>query len=201
MGLRRHKHKQIHNKTEREYTYGEFLLLISLCSEQEKERLNAELEGAQRPSFINGKQVPSDLNHISYGTLDDISSAREDTDPFVHIMEILLRLTPQQVYNLNVWDVVGFGKFVTEQIGKINDLFASLKVDYSAEEKAAGVESLNFGSFGVLDWYARRMGITNQNDVRDVAWIRIYNCMRNDVMQNNYERRLHKQATQKIKKR
>ena len=55
------------------------------------------------------------------------------------------------------------------------------------------MEKLDFGSFGVLDWYARRMGITNQNEVREVAWVRIFQCMKNDAIKNEYERRLAKQ--------
>ena len=103
--------------------------------------------------------------------------------------------------SLNVFDVFGFMHFCRRQIEKINELFSSLKVNYSSDELAAGVKDLQFGPFGVLDWYARRMGITNQNEVRDVAWVRIYNCMKNDTEQNNYERRLHKQYMNQAKRR
>ena len=68
---------------------------------------------------------------------------------------------------------------------------------YSSEEVAAGVHDLDFGSFGVLDWYAKRMGIANQNDVRDIAWVRIYQCMKNDHEQQLYERRLQEQYMKK----
>ncbi|GJG39125.1 hypothetical protein PRLR5107_15400 [Prevotella lacticifex] len=93
----------------------------------------------------------------------------------------------------DVNDVFGFLAFVTKELEKINKLFTSIKQTYSKEEEAAGIRELDFGSFGVLDWYARRMGIPNQNDVRDVAWVRIYQCMKNDNMQSEFERRLHKQ--------
>ena len=86
-----------------------------------------------------------------------------------------------------------YKSFVTKELEKINKLFTSIKQTYSKEEEAAGIRELDFGSFGVLDWYARRMGIPNQNDVRDVAWVRIYQCMKNDNMQSEFERRLHKQ--------
>ena len=41
------------------------------------------------------------------------------------------------------------------------------------------------------------MGITNQNEVREVAWVRIYRCMYNDAMSNNYERKLSQQYMKK----
>ncbi len=91
--------------------------------------------------------------------------------------------------------------FIKEQVTNINNLFSALKVNYSSEELSAGVKELDFGPFGVLDWYAKRMGISNQNEVRDVAWVRIYNCMKNDTEQNNYERRLRKQYQVKPSRR
>ena len=94
----------------------------------------------------------------------------------------------------------GFTNFVTDELKRINGLFKGIKVNYSKEEIAAGIRELDFGSFGVLDWYAKRMGITNQNEVRDVAWVRIFQCMRNDCMRNNFERKLSQQYKPKIKK-
>ena len=78
---------------------------------------------------------------------------------------------------MNVFDVFGFMHFCKDQLEKINKLFSSLKVNYSSEELSAGVKDLQFGPFGVLDWYARRMGITNQNEVREVAWGRTSTIM------------------------
>jgi len=161
----------------------------------------ATLDKAEKPGFLSGVEVPASLSMISYGKLYDIRNATESKDPAAECIKILLGLNDKQIYTLNVFDVFGFMNFVKEQISNINNLFASLKVNYSSEELAAGVKDLEFGSFGVLDWYARRMGITNQNEVRNVAWIRIYNCMKNDTDQNNYERRLRKQYQSKITKR
>lgn len=130
---------------------------------------------------------------ISYGKLVDLRNAAGAADPAAECLKILLDLKPWEISRLNVFDVFGFMNFIKEQVTNINNLFSALKVNYSSEELSAGVKELDFGPFGVLDWYARRMGITNQNEVRDVAWVRIYNCMKNDTEQNNYERRLHKQ--------
>mgnify|MGYP007070193940 CR=1 FL=1 len=42
-------------------------------------------------------------------------------------------------------------------------------------------------------------GITNQNEVRSVAWVRIFQCMKNDAMRNNFERKLSEQYKMKSK--
>lgn len=100
-----------------------------------------------------------------------------------------------------MFDVFGVINFVRSELDRINKLFASIKVAHSPEEIAAGVENLNFGTFGVIDWYAKRMGITNQDEVYSVAWIRIYTCMKNDNEKAEYEQRLNKQYVEKAKRK
>ena len=45
--------------------------------------------------------------------------------------------------------------------------------------------------FGILDWYAKRMGITNHDEVLTVPWLRIYKCMDMDNKVEQYQRRLN----------
>lgn len=183
-------------------TYGEFLVLLPLCHKDHQEELLNTLKQAKRPAYVLGKEVPATLNTITYGQLDDFSRIDHDNeDPAVKVFSILLGLEATDVYQLNVFDVFGMLNFVREELERINALFASIKVTHTAEEIAAGVEDLNFGTFGVIDWYAKRMGITNQDEVYSVAWIRIYTCMKNDNDKSEYEQRLNKQYMDKAKRR
>lgn len=100
---------------------------------------------------------------------------------------------------MNVFDVFGFVNFCRAELERINKLFEAVAPTHTSEEIAAGIEDLNFGTFGVIDWYARRMGITNQDEVYSVAWVRIYTCMKNDNEQSEYEKRLNKQYLNKYK--
>lgn len=193
--------KQQIRRTRRKYSYGEFLVLLPLCCRKHQKELLDTLSQAKRPKFIGKYEVPENLNAISYGLLDDLRNASKDDDPLAKSMTLVLGMTITEVYQSNVFDVFGFMNFIKDEIVKINNLFSALKVRYNSDELAAGVKDLDFGSFGVLDWYARRMGITNQNEVRDVAWVRIYNCMKHDVEQNNYERRLHQQYQNRMKRK
>lgn len=174
-------------------TYKDFLLLYPHCPRNVQENLMHRLRCQPKPYSICGKDVPKDLNSLSYGTLDDLRSAASSEDPVSECVQILLSIGSSELANVDVNDVFGFLSFVKKELEKINNLFSSIKQTYSSEEEAAGIRDLDFGSFGVLDWYARRMGITNQNEVRDVAWVRIYQCMKNDNMQAEFERRLRKQ--------
>lgn len=190
------------NKKVKLTTYGEFLILLPLCHKNHQEELLATLKQAKRPAFVCGKEVPADLNTITYGQLDDFSRiSQTEEDPAVKVFSILLGLEAPQVYEMNVFDVFGMLNFVRDELERINALFSSIKVTHTSEEIAAGVEDLNFGTFGVIDWYAKRMGITNQDDVYNVAWIRIYTCMKNDNEKAEYEQRLNKQYIEKAKRK
>ena len=198
--MKKRRYKTRRTRTQRRYTYGEFLTLFPCCSRAHQKELLETLDKATCPKFLDGKEVPENLFAISYGKLDELRNASNKVDPGAECIKIILGIDLERIYRLNVFDVFGFARFCKEQIEKINNLFSALKINYSPEEVAAGVKDLQFGSFGVLDWYAKRMGITNQNEVLDVAWIRIYNCMKNDTEQNNYERRLRKQYLNQTKK-
>lgn len=188
-------------KASKGYTYYEFMTLFPFCSDERKEELLAILQSEPCPMFIKGKKVPEDLNGVTYGLLDDLHiDASSGLDPISNCLQTLMGFTSEEIMKLPVEEVYGFRNFITKELERINKLFEDIKVNYSSEEISAGVNELNFGSFGVLDWYAKRMGIKNQNDVRDVAWVRIYTCMLNDTQMNNYERRLNKQYSKGLKK-
>ena len=170
--------------------YGLFLLYFPYCEKEVQDDLLDRLKQQPRPDKLCGVEVPQNLNAISYGTLDDLQTAANADDIAGEVCKILLNIEPDKLKNEDVNKVFGFTNFVTKQLNNINRLFARIKPNYSNEEKEAGIESLNFGSFGVLDWYAQRMHIANQNDVRDIAWVRIYQCMKNDNEKNEFERRL-----------
>lgn len=185
----------------RAYSYFEFLHLLPFCSDEVKESLLNQLQKAEKPTEFGGVKVPENLYEVSYGLLDDLAniSKQNNGDPMADAICLILQTTIDKVYEANVFDVFGLSKWIGEEVKKINKLFERISPNYSPEEIAAGVKALNFGSFGVLDWYASRQGISDQNLVRDVAWVRIYTCMKNDNIKAEYNKRLNKQYQQKIR--
>lgn len=175
------------------YNYGEFLTLLPCCRESHQLNLMDQLSTAERPPYLLGKKVPENLNTITYGQLDDLARAAESEDPAAECISIIMGLDTKEIHSLDVWEVFGFINFCRKELERINALFESIKPNFTSKEIAAGVKNLKFGTFGVADWYARRMGITNQDEVFSVAWVRIYTCMKNDNQQNDYERRLREQ--------
>ena len=185
----------------RSYTYREFLNFLPFCTDEHQKELMDILDGAEKPTEMCGVNVPEDLNLVSYGLLDDLAniSVSGVADPMAEIISRLLEVDTEKVYEANVFDVFGICKWIGNEVKRINKLFERISPSYSPEEIAAGVKSLNFGTFGVLDWYANRQRISDQNQVRDVAWIRIYTCMKNDNAKAEFNKRLNKQYQQKIR--
>lgn len=180
-------------------SYRDFLILFPLCTDEKRKEIVDWLNAQERPAFLNNHEVMKNLNGINYGQLDDLSRVSNENDPFAESIKILLNIDDAEIYDLPVDKVFGFCNFVTKEIERINKLFSSISIDHTADEISAGIEQLNFGSFGVLDWYAQRMKISNQNDVRAVSWMRIYTCMKNDTAQAQYERRYNQIILNKTK--
>lgn len=180
-------------------SYLEFLVLIPHCCPQHYGELTDMLQKCKSPKYIKGMEIPQNLNGLNYGQLVDLSQTGDD--PITTIFEVVLGFPKEKVYGLSTGEVFGFCNMVTAELRRINGLFESTQLEHTSEEIAAGIEQLNFGSFGVLDWYARRMRITNQNEVRCIPWIRIYMCMKNDAAQVDFERRYHKEVVRRNKLR
>lgn len=178
-------------------SYGDFLMFFGLCKKEVQDNLIEVLREQECPYSLCDKKIPKDLGSITYGQLDDLQTAINAEDPLADTCKILLGIERKNLLEEDVNDVFGFLNFVTKEIDRINKLFSSIKVNYSSEELEAGVKDLQFGAFGVLDWYAQRMHIANQNDVRNIAWVRVFQCMKNDNERNEYERRLSKIYTKK----
>lgn len=159
-----------------------------------KGKFEESLKHLGRPATLCGVPVPQDLGTATYGMIADLGNLDEgdEVQGILDICRIVLGVDSESVYRESADAVLGFVNFVTGEMDKINKLFESVSIKPTPEEERAGVHDLSFGTFGVMDWYARRMGITNQNDVRAISWMRIYRCLQMDNETALYERRLNK---------
>lgn len=171
-------------------TFRAYLTIFGASSEHGRTEQYAAMKDLPRPLAVCGRDVPQDLNLISYGQLDDLHDTPEGVEAIVNCCSVILGASEEEVLMERADRVLWFASFCNREVDRINKLFTAIRTDYEPEEKMAGIEKLTFGSFGILDWYARRMGICDQDEVRSVPWVRIYQCMRNDNEQGKYERRL-----------
>lgn len=152
--------------------------------------MQKELQTIPCPATIGRKKVPQDLNGITLGQLTTLQSASDSAAFFEAIGEVLLNYTKRETYQAPVASMIGLANMVVRELERITDLFRSTTPEPTAVEIQAGSEKLNFGVFGLADWYARRMGMTDQDDAFETGWVRIWQCLKNDTMEMQYRKRL-----------
>lgn len=160
-----------------------------------------DIKRFSRPKWVGGVKTPENLNLITMGALIAITHAKTAQDAFYLPCQYILGMTQEQVNKALAVDVVSFAGWCAAQMDFINDMFKQLHRDYTPEERQAGAENLRFGVFGLVDWFAVRMGIHDHEEVERMPWIRIYECMKIDMEREAYQRRLQKIYINKSKRK
>lgn len=161
-----------------------------------------QMQEFSRPAFVGKHEVPANLNELTIGQLIELSQLKDDTNSIYRIAEIVMSLSRKEVNKARAVDVVRLAGWVCAETKKINKLFDSVgAAKPTANEKKAGVETLRFGLFGMLDWYALRMRIHDHDEVLSVPWMRIYKCMDMDAKKQKYERNLQRIAAEEMKQK
>ena len=154
-----------------------------------------------RPSFVGRTSVPETLNDLTIGQLIELSTIGENNASLYRIPEIILSMKPETTAKTRAVEVVQFIGWVTGEVQRINKLFEQAGGKPTEAEKRAGVNKLSFGLFGMLDWYAKRMGITDHDEVLSVPWMRIYKCMEMDNLVQQYEKRYNEIALREARRK
>ena len=95
--------------------------------------------------------------------------------------------------------MIGTVNMIQSEMERIGKLFASLHSERTSEEVNAGIDRLDFGTFGIVDWYAKRMGIVDHEDVFKTPWVRVYQCLKIDHENMEFEKRYRKIIEQRSK--
>lgn len=169
-------------------TLKEFFILDGLV--RNVEDVQRAISNLPKPYMVAGKRTPDTLNDLTMGELLELQSVNNERELILKACAILLSIDERKALKSKANEVLGFAMWVSKELGRISKLFESTNIPPTAEEKQAGVDSLNFGLFGLLDYYALRMGITDHEQVEYVPWIRVYKCLDMDAKKARYEKRL-----------
>lgn len=142
-----------------------------------------------RPSKVDGIDTPKDLYGLTFGDLIQAQEAVRAND-VQGLCYLLLGLTAEQYGEADAGEVMAFAYWVAKELERIGKMFTDLNVKPTPEQIKAGIEKLDFGLFGTLDWYCLRMGLTDHAEVEQVPWVRVYKCMEKDSKTAIYERKL-----------
>lgn len=152
----------------------------------------AALKEITCPARIGAVEAPQDLNDITLGQLIQLEAIAAEKGVFVAIAVVLLGKDEAWAMKAPAMEMLGLRNMVVAEQDRIAALFASLTRDHTAAEIMAGIEQLNFGMFGLADWYARRMGISDHEDAFNTPWLRIWQCRKNDIEEAEYNERYQK---------
>lgn len=141
------------------------------------------------------RDVPDTLQMVTFGTLTQLQQAADSNDYLktcCKLVSVLTGVDERVVASRRAYDVLGIVNMIKDEMERIGKLFQSLQGDHTSDEVAAGIERLEFGAFGIVDWYAQRMGIIDHEEVFATPWARIYQCMKIDHEQGEFEKRYRK---------
>lgn len=169
-------------------TLQEFLVLDGIV--RNTTEVQEQIKNLPKPYSVGGVKTPDSLNDITIGELMELQSAENERELILKCCTILLSLDERNALKSQANEVLGFSVWVSKELERIAKLFQGTTIPPTPEEKQAGVDSLNFGMFGILDYYALRMGITDHEEVEKVKWIRVYKCLDMDAKKARYEKRL-----------
>lgn len=155
----------------------------------EAEQISALKEIAP-PARVGLTDVPQDLNDLTLGQLIQLESIGAEKGVFCAIAVVLLDKSEDWAAKAPAMEMLGLRNMVVKEQDRIAGLFKSISRDPEPAEVMAGIEGLNFGMFGLADWYARRMGISDHDEAFNTPWLRIWQCRKNDIEEADYQHRL-----------
>lgn len=157
------------------------------------------------PKKFCKRDIPDTLQLVTFGMLTELQQTAKENDYLgtcCRLVSVLTGVDEKVVASRRAYDVLGIVNMIQSEMARIGKLFSSLQTEHSSDELAAGIDKLEFGTFGLVDWYAKRMGIIDHEEVFNTPWARIWNCMRIDHEQGEFEKRYRKiiENRSKIKK-
>lgn len=171
-------------------TVKEFLILSDVSSSHED--ITSQMENLPRPVKVGDMPTPDTLNDLTFGQLIKLQSIATTMDVILSPCRELLGLVDEEIMICDAEQVLGFSMWTAKEVERINNLFASTSVSPTSEELRAGINQMQFGMFGLIDYFATRMGITDHEQVESVPWVRIYKCLDIDAKRYVFQRRLRK---------
>lgn len=153
-----------------------------------------------RPSHVGKNEVPENLNMLTLGQLLQLQEVTE-RDAFFVPCRVLFGMPDDEIAECRALDMVCLASWVAREVERIGKMFEKCHNEPRPQEVKAGIRNLNFGVFGMIDWYARRMGVTNHEEVENVPWVRVYKCMQMDAEVEAYNRKLSEVYRQENERR
>jgi len=140
------------------------------------------------------------FNDLKFKQLIDLQTKIKTFNDLIFIsFDVVHELNEKEIYKMSAFDCLKFAFHAKDELERITKLFKDIEYKPSADEEKAGIKNLSHGFFGTIDWYARRMGISNHDDVVELNWTRIYQCLKIDSDNNRFEKKYRQVVSQQKK--
>lgn len=140
------------------------------------------------------------FNKLKFRQLIDLQTKIKTVNDMIFVpLEVVHDLKQNDVLQLSAFDCLRFALHSKDELERITNLFKTIEYKPTSDEVKAGINTMSHGFFGTVDWYARRMGITNHDEVVELKWTRIYKCLEIDFYNNKFERNYRKVIEQSRK--
>ena len=200
------KIRRIHERIEksrREYLDMPFAVFVSLMPYMTADTIQS-LVIIPPPKVFCKKAIDDTLQMATFGMLTRLQQAPKDNDYLrtcCSLVSVYTGISADMIASRPAIEVLGIVNMLQGEMERIGKLFQSLNSEKTSEELSAGIDSLNFGAFGIVDWYAQRMGIVDHEEVFETPWARIWQCMKIDHENNEFEKRYRKIIEQRSKRK
>ena len=146
------------------------------------------------------KKMDVNFEELTFGYLRRLQTEiTTPADIFTKPFEILLDMKQKKYMKMKAVDCLRFVLHVKDNLEAIVKLFGAIQYQPNEDEIRAGINKLSGGFFDTADWYARRMGITNHNEVDKVRWGIIYLAKKKDFEEYQFQENYRKVIEQKHK--
>lgn len=184
-------------KIDKNTTLAEFIFFIDVFNINEKkiDGLFEKLESYPIPDLLN-----KSFNELKFKQLIELQSGIKTFHDLIFVsFDVVYDLKQKDIMNLSAFDCLKFAFYAKDELERITKLFKDIEYKPTAEEEKAGIKNISHGFFSTIDWYARRMGIHNHDEVVELNWLRIYQCLKIDSDNNRFEKRYRQVINQQNK--
>jgi hypothetical protein len=140
-----------------------------------------------------------DYDALTFGQLWGCFNLADARGVLSGAIPVVTGLSPAAVPSLRAAEALAFAHRHLSELRRIGELFARVAYKPTPDEVAAGINDHPSGMHGVADWYARRMGIHDIEEVERLPWARVYNAMLMDHHDATFRRRLAKIENDRMK--
>lgn len=184
-------------KINRYTSLAEFVFYLDVFNVDDKkiDQLFEQLKTYPLPELFK-----KSFNDLKFKQLIDLQERIKTFDDLIFIsFEVVHDLKREDIINLSAFDCLKFAFYAKDELERITKLFSDIEYKPTAEEEKAGIKNISHGFFGTIDWYARRMGISDHDEVVELNWGRIYQCLKIDSENNRFEKRYRQIINQQNK--